>query len=116
MECAAAGYFPLADLETLDLSVPGIETLLPKHKAIHAVTFYVQETSSLWAGRSFARLDEAKIRVEEFYDQPVNLQTFKVQIRMATDWGKSAHVCCRMTQPLPVCVLAIIPEIVDGGA
>lgn len=105
-----------ADLETLDLSVPGIETLLPKHKAIHAVTFYVQETSSLWAGRSFARLDEAKIRVEEFYDQPVNLQTFKVQIRMATDWGKSAHVCCRMTQPLPVCVLAIIPEIVDGGA
>ena len=105
-----------ADLETLDLSVPGIESLLPKHKAIHAVTFYVQETSSLWAGRSFARLDEAKIRVEEFYDQPVNLQTFKVQIRMATDWAKSAHVCCRMTQPLPVCVLAIIPEIVDGGA
>lgn len=104
-----------ADLETLDLSIPGIETLLPKNKAIPSVTFMVQETQSIWAGRTFSRLDQSKARSDENYDQPINMQTGKVQIRMDTNWGKSANVCLRVSDPVPVGILAIIPDVTVGG-
>jgi hypothetical protein len=104
-----------ADLETLDLSIPGIETLLPKNKAIHSVSFLVQETQTIKAGRDFTNLKESKGRTTENYDQPINLTTGKVKIVIPTNWDKTANVCMRVDNPVPVGVLAIIPEVTMGG-
>jgi hypothetical protein len=105
-----------ADLETLDLSIPGVETLLPKNKSIPAVSLLVNETRAIWAGRDFDHLDEPAMRTMENYDQPTAMQTGLVQLRVDTNWDKAGSVCIRVKDPLPVCILAIIPEVTAGGS
>ncbi len=103
-----------ADLETLDLNIANAATLLPMTKAIPSVTFLVHETSTIFAGRSFDKLVQAKSRTTENYDRPVNLTTGKVQISIPTGWNKGGQVCMRVNDPLPVSVLAVIPEVEVG--
>lgn len=105
-----------AQLETLDLSIPGIETILPKQKTIPKVRFLVNETQVLKAGRDFNHLFENKARSTENYDQPINLNTGIAEILMASSWGTSGSVCVQEDQPTPVGVLAILPVLGPGGA
>lgn len=110
-----AGLPITSDLKTLDLSVPGIETILAKSKVITAVRMLVNETSTVKAGRTYDDLYEAKIRSEENYDQPINLATGVVEIRIDTNWGTGGQICVRHTDPLPISILALIPEVTVGG-
>ena len=104
-----------ADLQTLDLSVPNIETILPKAKAIPAVRILVNESRGIWAGRDFTHLTESKIRSFENYDVPTNLFTGIAPIRIITSWGPEGDLCMRHTTPDPISILALIPEVNVGG-
>ena len=110
-----AGLPIQADLETLDLSIPGIETILPKNKCLPMVRILVNETQTLKAGRAFTNLFENKARSTENYDQPINLQTGIVTIHMDSSWDTSGSVCIRHELPTPVGILAIIPTLALGG-
>ena len=106
-----------ADLETLDLSIPGIETILPKNKSIPAARIMLNESRSIFAGRTFDDLEEYKTTRDGLtYDQPVNLITDLITIPFDTGWDRSAKICIRQSNPLPITVLAIIPEVTLGGS
>lgn len=105
----------VADLQTLRLTLQTPETVLDKKKNVTGVTLMVDETRSIWAGRDFDHLYESKARAGENYDQPPSLVSGLVNIAVKTEWEDSGSVCIRQTDPLPIKVLAIIPDVVLGG-
>lgn len=105
-----------ADIQTLDVANPQGETLSNKKKAINSVSIQVLESRSIWAGRDATHLYENKARTEDVpYASPVRLQDGVVTIPISTSWGTSGSVFIRQTDPLPLTITAITPEVTIGG-
>lgn len=105
-----------ADFETLDISAPQGETIREKQKLIQAVRMILEESRGLFAGRDADNLLEYKQRAAENYDDPVTLLTGIADILIAGNWNKDGRVFVRQSDPLPLSILAVIPEVTIGGA
>lgn len=105
-----------ADFETLDLNVPQGETIRDKEKNIPAVRLIVQDTRGLLAGPDPRNLYELKQREYENYDEPTNLLTGLAEILVDSNWNKQGRIFARQSDPLPVTILAAIPEATVAGA
>jgi len=104
-----------AQFETLDININGQETLLDKKQILPSVTLIVNASRGIWATTPGGKWYEYPQREFEFYDDPVNDSTGKVEIKLDSVWGKSSRVKIRQTDPLPVSVLAVIPRLTVGG-
>jgi len=104
-----------AQFETLDININGQETLLDKKQILPSVTLIVNASRGIWATTPGGKWYEYPQREFEFYDDPVNDATGKVEIKLDSIWGKSSRVKIRQTDPLPVSVLAVIPRLTVGG-
>lgn len=105
-----------ADFETLDISAPQGETIRDKNKIIQAVRMLLEESRGLYAGRDASNLIEYKQRAQEGYDAPIELLTGIADILIGATWSKSGRVFVRQSDPLPLSILAAIPEVTVGGA
>ena len=105
-----------ADFETLDISAPQGETIREKQKIIQAVRLILEESRGLYAGKDAASLIEYKQRGNENYDDPVTLLTGIADVLIAGNWNKQGRVFVRQSDPLPLSILAVIPEVSIGGA
>jgi len=103
-----------AQFETLDININGQETLLDKKQILPSVTLIVNASRGIWATTPGGKWYEYPQREFEFYDDPVNDATGKVEIKLDSIWGKSSRVKIRQTDPLPVSVLAVIPRLTVG--
>jgi len=108
---AGLGY--TQDLETLGANALG-ESVIDKKRIINGVRFLVDETWSISAGRDESHLMDAKVAVNT-YDDPVEMVSGLVEVRIASTWDKQGRVLIRNTNPLPVSILAILPEVTIGG-
>lgn len=104
-----------SDFETLELNVIGSETVRDRQKIIPKVTLLVDKTAGIWAGPSFDRLEMWRPREFEAYGEPTTLLTGAASIDVSTNWGESGRVCARQTDPLPITILGVIPELKVGG-
>lgn len=100
------------DVETLDidLSSNGIPTKTKK-KGISEVTVYVEESRGLFAGSDADNLEEYLQRDNEDYNDPINLLTGQAAIAINPHWSDGGRVFIRQSDPLPLTLLAIIPEV-----
>jgi len=105
-----------ADFETLDISAPQGETIRDKNKIVQAVRLLLEESRGLFAGRDQDNLLEYKQRAQESYDDPVSLLTGIADILIGATWSKQGRVFVRQSDPLPLSILAAIPEVSVGGA
>jgi hypothetical protein len=105
-----------ADFETLDISAPTGETIRDKQKIVQAVRLLVEDSRGIFAGRDESNLVEYKQRAQEGYDDPVALLTGVADILIAATWSKEGRVFVRQSDPLPLSILAAIPEVTVGGA
>lgn len=105
-----------ADFETLDISAPQGETIREKQKIIQAVRLILEESRGLYAGRDAVNLLEYKQRSTENYDDPVELLTGIADVLIPATWNKQGRVFVRQSDPLPLSILAVIPEVSIGGA
>lgn len=104
-----------AQFETLDININGQETLLDKKQIIPTVTLIVNASRGIWAATPDGEWYEYPQREFEFYDDPVDDATGKVEIKLDSIWGKNGRVKIRQTDPLPLSVLAVLPRITVGG-
>lgn len=104
-----------AQFETLDINVNNQETLLDKKQLINTVTLIVNASRGIWASTPGGKWYEYAQREFEFYDDPVNDATGKVEIKLDSQWDKNGRVKIRQTDPLPLSVLAVIPRVTVGG-
>jgi hypothetical protein len=56
------------------------------------------------------RLTEQKVRQNENYDSPMNLQTGKITQTIQPDWDQNGHVFIRHVDPTPLLIAAISPD------
>lgn len=105
-----------SDLETLRINVPGQETLNDKHKTIGSVTLVVDESRGIFASAGAGKeLMEFKQREFEDYNSPTDMLSDTAKIIIANTWDSQGQVFIRQVDPLPLTVLAIIPELTIAG-
>ena len=106
------------DIQTLPLdlgNLPNLGTVMGRQKRIGELTLRVQEARGVFAGPSFARLDEWKQRSTEAYGEAIRLFTGDISMDVPPEWNSQGIVCIRQADPLPLTLLSIAPEVDVGG-
>lgn len=107
-----------SELETLEITYPGQETLLDKRKIIAGVTVMLEDSRGGLFGRSGADADlyEAKQRSDSDNYGSIAAITGKQKTTIADTWLGTGRVTVKQVDPLPMSILAIIPQVDIGGA
>lgn len=105
-----------SDLETLDIDTHQGESVANKKKLVTRLSIEVESSRGIWAGGSAPSDDsldglmEYQPRENESYDDPVPLVTGTVQVNLLPEWNSNGRVFIRQTDPIPLSVLAVIPD------
>lgn len=111
-----AGLPITADFETLNINVDGQGKALDRQKNTFAIRLMVEESRGIFAGKDADHLVEYKQRTTETYDAPVDLFTGIASIRIPSLWEPGGRIFIRQTDPLPLSILAAMPELDMGGS
>lgn len=108
----------VSDLETLKINVLGSRdgTTQTKQKLINKVSLICQDTRGLFAGADDTHLREYRPPKHTTYDDPLELQSGLFEQAIASSYDKQGAILIRQSDPLPVTILSIIPEVTVGGA
>lgn len=104
-----------AELETLDVEFQGQETVLDKRKVIPGVTLYLEASRNFKAGRDKNKVYEQKAGYRQTYDSAIPLVTGVSELKINTAWSESGRIYVQQPDPLPLTILAIIPDVVISG-
>lgn len=108
----------ISDLETLDIDTVNGETMIDKKKLIGKVVLMVEKTRGLFVGTQppedddtdpLENLNEAKIRDDEGYDDPIALKTGTIEVLVDAKWNNNGRVFIRQVDPLPSTILSVTP-------
>lgn len=98
-----------ADLETLELEEQG--QVSGVRRQTRAIIVRLLNTRGVFAGSDEDHLLEMKLRTTEGYLEATRMFTGDKDMAINTKWARSARVMIRQSDPLPVTVLMIIPEV-----
>lgn len=106
-----------AQIKTLPIEFQGQDgSYISRKKRVGNLSILFKNTRGGLYGLDETKLDEIKWRSTEGYDQPTRLYTGKKKIVLpAASWDETQQLIIRQDVPLPMTVLAIVPEIVPGG-
>lgn len=108
-----------ASLQTLDLdlgNVTGLGTVQGRQKSVAEVTLRVETTRGIFVGprdgeRDDTHLVEYKQRSTEAWNEAIQLYTGDIRITPMWDWSNGGNMWIKQYDPLPMTVLAIMPDI-----
>lgn len=111
-----------ASLETLDLdlgSVQGLGTVQGRKLSVSEVTLRVENTRGIWIGpkdgtRTDDWLVEYKQRSTEAWSDAIGAYTGDLKITPMWDWTDGGTTWIKQFDPLPMTILAIMPDITIG--
>lgn len=108
----------VSDLETLKINVLGSSsgTTQTKQKLINKVSLICQDTRGLFAGSDDTHLREYRPPKRTTYDDPLEMVSGLFEQAIASSYDKAGNILIRQSDPLPVTILSIIPEVTVGGA
>lgn len=103
-----------SDIETLNMEVsPG--TVQGKLKKVSSVTIRFMRSRGLFVGPDFDNLIEMKWREDEVMGAPTALLTDDKDVMIEPSWNSNGRIAIRQQYPLPMTILAVIPEVTLGG-
>lgn len=103
-------------VETLDLDIQARDgTVQGRKKKVVAVTLRLEATRGFWVGPAENKLVEFKQRAAEPMGTPVGLFTGDASITITPAWNSNGRVVVKQIDPLPITILAAIPEFEVGG-
>jgi hypothetical protein len=119
---AHVGLPMTATMETLNLdlgAVQGLGTVQGRMKSVAELTLRVEETRGIWIGnRAGARGDEHlveyKQRSTEAWNDAIQMYTGDIRITPQWDWSTHGSMVVMQFDPLPMTVLAVMPDVVIG--
>ncbi len=89
-------------------------TIQSKRKTIPAVTVRMQDSRGVKVGPTFEALIEIKERTTEPMGQPIRLFTGDQRVVLPASYNVPGQICVQQDYPLPVTVLALLPELQVG--
>lgn len=106
----------VCDLQTLNVEFPTRSgTIQTRSKRIVAATLRLEGTRGAMIGASFRKMFELKMRSIEKWGEPIKIYTGDKDMPLNTASSRFGRVCVRMSDPLPITVLAIVTEVVMDG-
>ena len=103
-------------LVTLPLSTYGSRATVDKRAMnISRLTVQVERTLGMWTGPTLDQMREAKFGLPAQYGQPLQMVTEDIDVTIKSDWDKKKQVIIEQRSPLPMTVLAIVPDASVGG-
>lgn len=110
-------------IKTLDLDlgqVRGLGSVQGRMKAISEVTFRVERTRGVWLGTEDAARDSGKMveykqRSTEAWDEAIGMLTGDFRVTAMPNWSTGGNVVVTQFDPLPMTILAIMPDITLGS-
>lgn len=106
------GYVSI--FETLDLDIAG-QQMRDSKKKVNGITLLVKETRGGFIGPDVDNLVEFKTDTPEDYTDPDALVTGRMDVNMTATWEELGRVFFLQREPLPVTILAAIPNGDIGG-
>lgn len=121
-EVAHIGLPYEATLMTLDLDmgqVRGLGTVQGRQKSVSEVTLRVEKTRGIWIGtedaaRASGKLIEYKQRSTEAWNEAIRAYTGDLRVTAMPDWTNGGNVVVKQFDPLPLTVLAVMPDVTLG--
>ncbi|MNJ26359.1 hypothetical protein D3C77_208370 [compost metagenome] len=104
-----------ADFETLDITLQNNQAFLGAKKRVNGVSVLCQESRGIFAGPDSGHLREFKQRSTENYGEPIKLLTGRAEILIDAKWDESGRVFIRQSDPLPLTILGVMPNVQSGG-
>lgn len=104
------------DIETLDidLGMTGQGTVQARKKSVARVILRLWRSREFQAGPSATKLLKTKMRVEH-YDEAIALYSGDQELILQPAWNSNGRVFIRQDDPVPLTILAIMPEVEIGG-
>lgn len=103
-----------SDFETLDVNIQG-QSIQDKKKNVRSVTLLVEKTRGLRVGPDPNNLLDVLPVPSGEYDKPISEVTGQMECNIISDWSTGGRVFVRQSDPLPVTILAAIPDVAIGG-
>lgn len=112
-----------ATLQTLDLdlgNVQGLGTVQGRNKSVSEFTMRVENTRGIFIGprdgpRGDRHLFEFKQRATENWDAAIQLLTGDIRMTPAWDWTNGGNMWIKQFDPLPMTILAVMPDVTLGA-
>lgn len=112
----------VAALQTLDLDlgqVTGLGSVQGRMKSVPEVTLRVERTRGIFTGpyddvREGKHLVEYKQRQNEAWSEAIGLYTGDIRITPQWDWNTNGSMWVKQFDPLPMTILAIMPDVTIG--
>lgn len=112
-----------ATIKTLDIDlgqVRGLGTVQGRMKSISEVTLRVERTRGIWLGyadeaRDSGKMVEFKQRSTEAWNEAIGLLTGDLKITAMPHWSTGGNVVVTQFDPLPMTILAIMPDVTLGA-
>ena len=107
-----------AIMQTLDIETGAVEGLgitRGRKKSIGEVTLQLEQSRGLRIGPDEDHLTEWKQRSSEKWGEAVRLFTGDQSFTITANWNTSGSIVIKQIDPLPMTVLAIMPDLVIGG-
>lgn len=107
----------VAEAETLEVDWADREstTKLDVRKVIPSVTLFLESSRNFKAGSGPDKLYEQKSPYRERYNEALPLETGTSSLKISTSWSEKGRVYIQQDDPLPLTILAIIPDVVTSG-
>ena len=84
-------------------------------KKIGRLTVRFEQSLGGWFGPDLDHMREIKFGLSASYGQPPEWITGDKDVMMSPSWNKDGQIVLQQRDPLPMTVLAIIPDVVIGG-
>jgi hypothetical protein len=105
-------------MKTLDIDigvVKGLGTVQGRYKSVGEITMRVQDTRGIFVGPREDRLTEWKQRQGEAWGEAIGLYTGDFPITPTGDWTRGGTMFIKQSDPLPMTILALMPDLALGG-
>ena len=102
-----------ADIETLNVEAPS-GTIQGKAQKIPYSTVRFEKSRGLLIGTDVSQFTEMKQRENEKMGAPIELLTGDKRITFKSKWDQNGRIVMRQQNPLPMTILAVIPELKVG--
>ena len=112
----AIGIPIVSDFETLNIDSQTQEgSMIPQKVKIPSATIFFRQSRGGWVGPDTSNLSEIVQRSTESLGQPIQLRNDEELVDLRSGYYVGSRIFFRQIDPLPVTILAVIPNVQDGG-
>jgi hypothetical protein len=105
-----------SEIKTLDFDLQQARAPANARRRVTEVVVKVERSRGLWVGPNADNVIEVKQRDVEPYGDPIELFTADIKIAIPPSWGRSGSIVLQQLDPLPLTILAVLPEVDIGGS